>query len=99
MTRDSGHFEQLQGRIRGLLINVSDQLSPFTVGLVDELVDANECGIAVEMLSDMLIESDAALDSNTFADVEHLVKEMGLDPGYAERLRPMVADRPFAEDE
>src|SRR5687768_5180583 len=53
--------DDLRGRVRGLLITVADQLPVATAGIVDELIDADEQGIAVEMLSEMLVESNAPI--------------------------------------
>jgi hypothetical protein len=60
MTADA--HEHIRSRVRGLLIAVADQLPAVTAGLVDELLDANEQGVAVEMLSEMLVESNAQIE-------------------------------------
>lgn len=91
MTSDAGH-EDIRGRVRGLLITVADQVPALTVGLVDELLDANEPGVAVEILSEMLVESNAQISPNAIAIFEELVGEMQLDPLNVERLRPLVID-------
>lgn len=91
MTSAAGH-EDIRGRVRGLLITVADQVPELTVGLVDELLDANEQGVAVEMLSEMLVESNAEISPDAIAIFEKLVGEMQLDPLNVERLRPLVSD-------
>lgn len=99
MTREASFFEELQGRLRGLLIAVSDQLPPFTIGLVDEMIDANECGIALETMSEMLVESDGRIEDHVVVAVERLVEDMALDAINVDRLRPLVVDRLHAGDE
>lgn len=99
MTVEASFFEDLQGRLRGVLIAVSDQLPPFTVGLVDEMIDANECGIALETMSEMLVESSGRIEDHVVAAVERLVDYMGLEAINVDRLRPLVIDRQHAEDE
>lgn len=89
MTSDAA-YDDIRGRVQGLLINVADQLPPVTVGLVDELLDANELGVAVEMLSEMLVESNARLSPDAIAIFKGLVDDMKLDPLTVERLRPLV---------
>lgn len=84
------YFEELQGRIRGLLISVSDQLPPVTVQLVGEMIDANECGVALETISEMLVESRAEISPDVFAGVRQLAETMGLEPSDVDRLRPLV---------
>lgn len=90
--KSSGYYEELQGQLRGLLIEVSDQLPSFTLGLVDELIDANECGVALETLSEMLVESGAAISSDTLDGILLLVDAMDLDHANADRLRPLVVE-------
>jgi hypothetical protein len=99
MTSDASRYEELQGRLRGVLITVSDQLPSFTVGLVDEMIDANECGVALETMSEMLVEADGRIEEGVFVAVEHLVQLMGLDESNVDRLRPLVIDGRHAEDE
>jgi hypothetical protein len=72
-------MEVVQGRARGLLIAVASQLPAVTVGMVDELIEANECGVALEIVSEMLVESGAVISAGTLSDIGWLVGEMGLD--------------------
>jgi len=99
MTSADPDFEALQGRLRGLLITVADQLPAFTVGLVDEMIGANECGLALETMSEMLVESEGRIECDVVVAAEELVRLMGLDEVNVDRLRPLVAERPDAEDE
>jgi hypothetical protein len=81
-------YEDIQGRLRGLLITVADQLPAVTVGIVSEMIDANECGVALEILSEMLVQSAARISAETLADVSALVQMMDMDKVNVERLRP-----------
>lgn len=87
---DPVQHEHVQGKLRGLLIELADQLSPVTVGLVDEMIDASEGDVALDMLSEMLVESGARLDEQTLAEVASLVATMGLSDEVVNRLRPLV---------
>lgn len=89
---DASRYDDLRGRVRGLLITLADQLPAVTAGLVDELLDANEPGVAVEVLSEMLLESKARISPGTMAVFEGVVEEMKLDPANVERLRPLMID-------
>jgi hypothetical protein len=40
---------------------VGDQLPPRTSEIVTRLIDANECGVALETVSEMLVESEASI--------------------------------------
>jgi hypothetical protein len=88
----------VQRRLRCLLITVADQLPAFTVGLVDEMIGANECGLALETMSEMLVESDGRIEREVVVATEELVRLIGLDDVNFDRLRPLVVDRPHAED-
>ena len=99
MTSAAPDFEELQGRLRGLLITVADQLPAFTVGLVVEMIGANECGLALETMSEMLVESDGRIELDVVVAAEALVRLMGLDEVNIDRLRPLVVDRPTVGDE
>jgi len=91
MTSDAAH-DHIRGRVRGLLIAVADQLPAVTAGLVDELLDANEQGVALEMLSEMLVESNARIPPDVLMVFEEVVDEMQLDRLNVERLRPLVTN-------
>lgn len=95
---DSSYYEDIQGRLRGLLILVSDQLPPLTVDTVEELIGANECGVGLEMLSEVLAESGGVLSAAALQGIADLVATMGLDPVNVDRLRPLVIDADSAHD-
>ena len=52
--------------------------------------DANESGLALETLSEMLLESGAVISGETLADISSLVDEIGLDQVNVDRLRCRV---------
>lgn len=85
----NAYYEHLQGRLRSLLIRVEDQLPRPTTALISEFIDANECGLALEKLSDILYESEATIDPDIVLDVRALAAIMELDSRVADRL-----DRP-----
>lgn len=72
-------LDDLQGRVRSVLIEVSDRLQPVTVELVTEMVDVGEQGVALEILSNMLVESGARLSQQTFDDIGELGHSMRLE--------------------
>lgn len=90
MTRDVPHFEEVQGRLRGLLISVADQLPSVTVQFIGEMIDANECGLALETLSEMLVESRAWISPEALSDISLLVAQMDLASINVGRLKPRV---------
>ena len=90
MAPDLSESEDLQGRLRGLLITVADQLPGVTAQLVGEMIDANEFGVALEILSEVLADSHAAITAGVVKDVAALAELVGLPPVNADRLRPLV---------
>lgn len=89
-SRPPEYYEDLQGRVRGVLIDVADKLDTTTAGLVDELIEANESGVALEILCEVLLERRTTISLATFASVEHLFVRMRLELEPLERLRSLV---------
>jgi hypothetical protein len=93
MTSDAiSRNEEIVGRTRGLLIAVERELLPRTVEIVSELIDHNECAIAIEMMSEMLNETGGSISSDALNSLSELVAEMGLDEITVARLTPRVRD-------
>jgi hypothetical protein len=84
------YYEELQGRLRALLMATGVWIAPEQLSLFHELVDANECGVALEMLSEALASSDARIDEAVLADVQSLSEQMRLGPAVVDRLRRLV---------
>ena len=72
-----GWHEELQHRVRALLIITGDLVTADQLALLNDLVDANEYGIAFEMLAEMLLSSGARV--GTFGTMWSLSSQMGLD--------------------
>jgi hypothetical protein len=84
------YYEELQARLRGLLIATGAWITSEQLSLFNELVDANECGVALDMLSEALESTDARIDDAVIQDVQSLSDQMGLGPAAVDRLRPLV---------
>jgi hypothetical protein len=69
---------------------VADQLPSRTVEIIDELIEHSESGVAVQILSEMLVESSARISPEYLNLVSQLVARMNLDDIIVERLRPLV---------
>ncbi len=74
-----------------MLIATAELLAAQQIGLVDELIDASESEIAVEMLSEMLVEAQVRVDSEVVEQVERLDRDMGLPPEVVERVQRLKA--------
>lgn len=75
---DAAWHEEMRGRCRGLLLAVADRVPELTAGLAGELIDANECGIAIEMIADVLDETGASLGDDESDWLHSLHFDMGL---------------------
>jgi hypothetical protein len=73
-----------------LITRLSTQLAPNTVQLAKEMVDANEAPIALDMISEMLVDRRAEITPQVFDEIEDLAAGLGLDPAVSERLRQLV---------
>lgn len=82
------------GRARGLVVLVEDQLTRRDVDNAWDLLDANEAGVAVELVATQLVEHDAAVDEETVRLVRSLCEEMGLRDEVWRSLRGTTADAP-----
>lgn len=83
-------YEGLQARLRWLVTQMGDQLPRTTLEFISEFIDANECGLALETLSEMLAEVDARINRQTFEAIALLTTEMGLDRENVDRLLPLL---------
>ena len=94
MTATSGftndYHQEMQHKVRAILIMTGASISPEQLGLFNDLVDANEYGIALDMLTETLVASGAKIDATAFRDIQSLSEQMGLEPEVIDRLRPIV---------
>jgi hypothetical protein len=86
---DAAYYEDIRGRVRGILISTSEHLPADQVGRLDGIIDANESGIALEMLSEMLVEVGASVDTEIVEQFDKLARDMGLGPDLMERVRSL----------
>jgi hypothetical protein len=87
----SAYYEELQGRLRALLITIENELPRVTVDLVAEMIDANELGVALQIMSEMLVESRGSVTEETLDTFGELARVMQLDAINVERLRPLLS--------
>ncbi|MFD4325663.1 MafI family immunity protein [Nocardioides sp. NPDC058538] len=73
---DRAYYEEIAGRLRGLLIRLADRLSSEDITLIAEFVDANELGLALEQLADVLSEDERPLTEDERADMVALADRM-----------------------
>lgn len=84
---DRTYYEDIAGRLRGLLIRLDDRLPFKAVALIAEFVDANELGLALEQMTDVLSEDGQPLTSDERADIVALVERMEMGDRVPSALR------------
>ncbi|WP_405065342.1 hypothetical protein OG558_25785 [Kribbella sp. NBC_01510] len=55
---DRAYYEEIAGLMHGLQIRLDDRLPGKDVTLIAEFIDANELGIALEQMADVLSEDE-----------------------------------------
>ncbi len=71
-------FDELMGRVRGLLIALGDALSSDESGEVDELLDHAELGEALRTLSWLIVEEHKQVASADINEIHALAERMGI---------------------
>jgi hypothetical protein len=79
MRVDHTDYEEIAGRLRDLLIRLSDRLSDKDLVLIAEFIDANEVGLALEQMADVLAEDQQPLLPDERADILALAERMQID--------------------
>ena len=71
------HLE-VQRRLRGLLANVAGMLESEPTRQIEELIDANEVGLALEFMVGYLVEGDRRVSSDALTEIDDLAHTMGI---------------------
>jgi hypothetical protein len=87
---DSSYYEDLRGRATALLIEVEHALQADQRAAMADLIDHNEPGVAVEMITAMLSEAGASITRDQADQVQRLVRDMGLDDSVSLQAQAMI---------
>ncbi len=71
-------YRLLQRRLRRLIDDLGSSLPPEDRDLVEELIDANECGLALATIADAMAEEDLPIEPRTAREIAQLRDAMGL---------------------
>ena len=74
---DFATHSDLTGRLRGLIILLAGRLTLDEARSADELIDASEFGVALEMLAAWLSENETPIPDGVRGDFERLSVQMG----------------------
>lgn len=73
---DRAYYEEIAGLLYGLLLRLDDRLSSKDVRLIAEFIEANELGLALGTLADVLSEDAQPLSPDEPADMLSLTDRM-----------------------
>ncbi len=76
---DRAYYEEIAGLLHGLLIRLGDKLPTKDIALIAKFIDANELGLALEQIADVLCEDEQPLTPDERADMLALVERMQMD--------------------
>jgi len=83
---DAAYYEELHGRLLGLLILVEDRLGEQT-GYVHRVIDAGEYGLALEDITGILAYDRAPVTDQERDDIVTLSRTMHMDDLIVDKLR------------
>ena len=85
---DHAHYEDLAGRLYGLVIRLSDRIPADTAGWVHHVTEAGEYALALEDLAAILAHGKTAITDQERTDMLALGRRMTLRHDLAGVLRP-----------
>jgi hypothetical protein len=74
---DATYYDDITGRLHGLLIRVADRLPRGQQLMIVEYIEVNELGLALEQMAYALAEDERALDPAEREDMLALAETMG----------------------
>jgi hypothetical protein len=66
---DAATYDDISGRLRGLLIGLDDRMSARDLTLIAKFIDAGELGLALEQIADVLSEDESPISSTERSDL------------------------------
>lgn len=84
---DATGYEEIAGRLRGLLIRLDDRVGRRDQAIVAEYIDANELGLALDQLAYALSEDGRGLVVDERSDMLALAEAMGIESRISSALR------------
>lgn len=87
-------FDDLGGRLRGLLIQLDDVLTKDEAAEVEELLEHAEFGEALRTLVWIIVEEDKRIGRSHFDDIRALADRMDVDHELPEQLPRHVQPAP-----
>ena len=74
-----GYYDELEAQLGSILLTVGSQLSPQESRVVSHFLVVGEYGLALQMLTDLLIEKRKNISRRTYNNVVGVAKHMGIE--------------------
>lgn len=88
----SDYYEDINGKLRGVLFQTADTLQPDAVKFLTEMLDANELGLALEMMVEALEEANTPITPDISSTLEALARKMKMDYNVQGALQGLVSE-------
>jgi len=82
---DAGYYEELAGRLYGLLIGLDDRIGSDQARLLHHVIEVGENGLALEGIAGTLAQDAIAITGQERGDMLALAARMNLDGGLVPR--------------
>lgn len=82
----SADYDELLGRLRGLVIGLSSVLSSGEAAEVDEFLEHNELGEALRTLAWIIVEENKQIATSEMREIRCLAQRMGMSAGLPDAL-------------
>ncbi len=82
---DTGYYEELAGRLYGLLIGLDDRIGGEQARLLHHFIDVGEYGLALEEIAGTLAQDATAITGQERGDMLALAARMKLEGGLVPR--------------
>lgn len=88
----SADFDELLGRIRGLVISLGEVLSAEEAAEVEEFLDHAELGEGLRTLAWLIVEEGKRVPRSGIVEIESLAARMGITSELPDSLKRHAAD-------
>jgi hypothetical protein len=85
MRMDAAYYEELAGRLYGLLIGLDDRIGSEQARLLHHFIEVGEYGLALEEIAGTLAQDAIAITGQERGDMLALAARMNLDGGLVPR--------------
>jgi hypothetical protein len=73
------YFNEIEAQLQSILLTLGPQLSPEESREISHFLDVGEYGLALQTLTDLLIEEGKEISLSTYNDIVGVAKRMGVE--------------------